>query len=136
MLNSHFLLYKCNDAISFATEHILNLFRKVAWAYISEGKKGKSVQMWLRQGVWRDCESRWPLTEIEINKVQWSSWYTQNESSSSLQLWGYVARVGGGRASNVLFSFRRKVFILASRRRALHIIMHLNARRSHESAVK
>lgn len=45
MLNSHFLLYKCNDAINFATEHILNLFRKIAWAYISKGKKGKSVQM-------------------------------------------------------------------------------------------
>lgn len=45
MLNSPFLLYKCNDAINFTTEHILNLFRKIALAYISEGKKGKSVQL-------------------------------------------------------------------------------------------
>lgn len=45
ILNSHFLLYKCNDTVNLATEHILNLFRKIAWAYISEEKKEKSVQM-------------------------------------------------------------------------------------------
>lgn len=46
-------------------------------------------------------------------------------------------RLGVGRSVRVLFSLRVKVvFILAVRRRALRIIMHLNARPSHESDVR
>lgn len=87
-----------------------------------------------------------PWQKLKINKVRAAEsrrvrdvriYAALATSAREVRLWGYVACVSTTAGLYVLFSLQWKaVFILADCRRALRIIMQLNARASHKSAVR